>query len=318
MGPRAAGALAAATLVLASAGCGDGGSIERVAGAPGAAPVGGALTYALGRRPNRLDPLRSSTRAEQIATRQIHEPLVERLRDPFDRRRAARGLARSWGSSRDRVIWRFELRDRVRFQDGTPFDSRAVVANAERWRTLPVGRKLLPELVAADAPRPGLVRFVLSRGVRHFPRRLASPRLGIVSPQALRPRTGRGSSVARDARTGTGPFELRERSAGRILLARNVEWWGARLRLGPALDQVELRAAHRPSDRVALLKAGTAQLADSLPPAAIPRLRNDPLLTYVGGPGSEVLGMERSVRGVRSATAIEPLSEVWLTTIATD
>src|SRR4029453_11372154 len=121
----------------------------------------------------------------------------------------------------------------------------------------------LPELAAADAPRPDLVRFILARPVGNFPSRLASPHLGVVSPAALRPRSGRGAELARTDRTGTGPFELREREGERIVVARNVSWWGARADLGPALDQVEFRVASSVRERLALLRRGTAQVADS-------------------------------------------------------
>jgi peptide/nickel transport system substrate-binding protein len=310
--------LAMALAAGAAAGCGDG---EGDAGAVGdtglEAGTGGALVYALAGPAQELDPLLARTRSEQVVTRQVHEPLVETLTGPFGVR-GRRGLARSARPSSDRELWRFELRRGVTFQDGTPFDASAVVVNAERWRTLAPGRALLPELVAADAPRPDLVRFVLSRPVGDLPRRLASPRLGIVSPAALRPQGGRAAELVRADRSGTGPFELRERERERIVIARNVGWWGTRLDLGPALDQVEFRVVPADRERLALLRGGTAQVADSLPRSIVGEIRREPLLTFSTGRGSEVLGLERSVRGIDSASAIEPLSEVWLTTIGAE
>ncbi|HSJ16464.1 MAG TPA: ABC transporter substrate-binding protein, partial [Solirubrobacterales bacterium] len=308
--------IAAAAILVAAPGCGDD---EEVGG--GAADAGaalsdsGTLVYALDGTPRRLDPLLAATRAEQLVTRQAHEPLVDSLHGPFGPARRERGLARSWRPSRDREIWSFELRRRVRFQDGTPFDAAAVLVNAERWQESAQGRALLPELSAADAPRPDLVRFILTRPVSDLPRRLASPRLGIVSPATLR-RGGRGvGGLAGMARSGTGAFELRERERGKIVVARNVGWWGSRAGLGPALDQVVFRVAPSARERLLLLRGGTVQVADSLPPAARRRIRRDPLLTYVTGAGGRVLGLERSVRGIDSATAVEPLSDVWVTRV---
>ncbi|MGH2961930.1 MAG: ABC transporter substrate-binding protein, partial [Solirubrobacterales bacterium] len=259
-------------------------------------------------------PLAARTRPDQILTRQVHEPLVARLGGPYGEAHGERGLARSWRPSRDREIWRFELRRRVRFQDGTPFNASAVLANVERWRTVDPGPALVPNLVAADAPRPDLVRFILARPVEDLPRLLASPRLGIVSPAAMRRGGGRGGAVAREDRSGTGPFELREREGETIVIARNVAWWGTRAGLGPALDQVELRVVRSDPERLALLRAGTVQVADALPASASVEIRRSPLLTFVGGRG-DVLGLERSVRGIDSATAIEPFSDLWLTTV---
>jgi peptide/nickel transport system substrate-binding protein len=312
---RLCGALAIAALAAALvAGCGDDGE---GAAAPGSsARSGGTLVYALAGEVRELDPLLAISRPDLVVTRQVHEPLVASLAGPFGEVRRSRGLAIAWHSTPDREIWSFRLRMGIRFQDGTPLNASAVLANAERWRTLAAGQELLPELVAADAPRPDLVRFILSRPAPDFPERLASPRLGIVSPRSLRPHSGSFARLARQHRSGTGPFELRARlSGGPIVLAGNTAWWGTRLDLGPALDQLQFEPVGSPRRRLDLLEGGEVQVADELGAGAVPKLRSDPLLTYVKGAGGSVLGLERSVRGIESATAIEPFSDVWLTVV---
>jgi peptide/nickel transport system substrate-binding protein len=307
------GAFAVVALLALVPGCGNGGG--ETAGPGGGASGSGTLAYALPGTVGEVDPLLADTRSELIVTRQVHEPLVESLAGPFGDVRRARGLAIAWRSTANGEIWSFRLRDGIRFQDGTPLNAGAVLANVERWRTLPVGRELLPELVAADAPRPDLVRFILAVPVHNLPDRLSAPRLGLVSPGALRPHSGLAARLSRPDRSGTGPFELRERSrSGPIVLARNTDWWGTRLDLGPVLDQVEFDVVPGRSERLAMLNQGTVQVADSLESDAIPELRRNPLLTYVED-HEVVLGMERSVRGVDSATTIEPLSDVWLTVV---
>ena len=314
----ARGALAAVAAAAAmGVGCGDGDGGAGATPGTGPGPGAGTLVYALADRVQEVDPLLATSRSEQVVTRQVHEPLVESLEGPFGEARRRHGLARRWRPSGDQEIWRFELRRGVRFQDGTQFNASAVLANVERWRTTEQGRGLLPQLVAADAPRPDLVRLIFARPVGDLPSRLASPRLGIVSPAALRPRSGRGAELSGTDRTGTGPFELRERERERIVVARNVSWWGTQDGLGPALDQVEFRVVASERERLALLRRGTIQVADSLPRTAIPEVRDDPLVTYVGGAGPGIVGLERSVRGLESARAVEPLSEVWLTTVGT-
>jgi peptide/nickel transport system substrate-binding protein len=313
---RFCGAVAVAALLALVAGCGNGGG--ETAGAGPGASGSGTLTYALPGAVGEVDPLLADSRSELIVTRQVHEPLVEHLAGPFGDVRRARGVAIAWRSTAGSEIWSFRLREGIRFQDGTPLNAGAVLANVERWRTLPAGRELLPELIAADAPRPDLVRFILATPVENLPERLSSSRLGLVSPQALRPRSGLAARLTRADRSGTGPFELRERSpGGPIVLARNTAWWGTRLELGPALDQIEFEVVPEVSERLSMLKQGMVQVADSLDPGAIPELRRDPLLTYVQG-GVGVLGMERSVRGIDSAGAIEPLSDVWLTVVGSE
>jgi len=142
------------------------------------------LVWALPERPASLDPLYAETGSEQLVARQVHEPLVAELTGPFQDARRVPGLVVSALPSSDRTVWRLRLRTGVRFQDGTPFSASAVLDNVERWRATAVGRSLIADALA-DAPRPDLVRFILPAPEPNFDARLASPRLGIVSPRAL-------------------------------------------------------------------------------------------------------------------------------------
>jgi peptide/nickel transport system substrate-binding protein len=270
---------------------------------------GGTLRWTLPEAPSQLDPLRASSRADELVTRQVHEPLTAELAGPFGDVRRVPGLALSALPSDDETIWRLRLRRGVRFQDGSPFNAAAVVANAERWRSTSEGRALLPDLVGADAPRPELVRFVLARPDPRLDAKLAEPRLGVVSPRAL------GSQRLRsDLESGTGPYEIRELGPRGALVARNTEWWGARpdLELGPGLDQVEFPVVNGEGERLARLAAGEVQVADELGSAELRELRRDPLLVEVrGSPGT---GAERSVRGIEGSD-VPSLSGAWLTDI---
>jgi ABC-type transport system substrate-binding protein len=298
-------------LVALAVGCG-GTSEGPVAGAGGQPAPGGTLTVALPQPPGSLDPLYADSPAEQLITRQVHEPLVESLAGPYGDVRRLPGLALAEHPSGDRTIWRFDLREGVRFQDGARFNASAVLVNAARWRDTEAGRALLPGLVAVDAPRPDLVRFLFVRPEPRAPELLSSPQLGIVSPVALR---AGGATLARADRSGTGPFEIRERSARQVLEARNTSWWGSGRGLGPALDQIEFHYVPDATDRVKLLRSGEVQVAEELDASQLDGLRRDPLLTELRGPGGTGLGLERSVRGFDSARQIPSLSAAWLTRI---
>src|SRR3954452_22463315 len=206
----------------AVAGCGgsDSGGAPLSTGLPPAGG-GGTLAYALPALPSTLDPLAARTRAEQIVTRQLYEPLIERLSGPYAQAAPQAGLALEARPSRDRTTWTVTLRPGVRFQDGTPFNAGAVLANSRRWQTNGAGQTLLPHLFAVDAPRPDEVRFLLDQPVPDLVRRLSSPRLAIVSPRALDPEGGQKSSFVPDAAgSGTGPFEAGPRGPGRQVLSR--------------------------------------------------------------------------------------------------
>ena len=98
-----------------------------------------------------------------------------------------------------------------------------------------------------------------------------------------------------------------------MLLARNADWWGTPLGLGPGVDQVELTVIPVAARRIDGLLSGAVDVADELGGgAAMKRIADDPLLTVVRGPAVK-LGLERSVRGIDSAAAAQALADVWLT-----
>jgi peptide/nickel transport system substrate-binding protein len=300
-------ALLAALVAVGCGGSGDSGSHVSTGLPP--AGGGGTLAYALPALPSTLDPLAAQTRAEQTVTRQVFEPLIERLVGPYQSPPPQAGLALEARPSRDRTTWTVTLRANVRFQDGTPFNSAAVLANTRRWQTSAAGQRLLPHLFAVDAPRPDEVRFLLDQPVPDLVRRLSSPRLAIVSPRALDPQSGQKAGfVPNVAGAGTGPFQAGPSGPGRETLPRFAGWWGSSMGLGPALDGVTFILAPQESQRIRLLRDGAVQVADALGPAGLRAVKADPLLDAVGG-----IGLEGSVRGIDSATAVPVLSSVWLT-----
>lgn len=273
------------------------------------------LTWALAERPAAIDPLFAETPGEQLVARQIAEPLVAALEAPFDETRSVPGLALAANPSADYRIWRLRLRSGVSFGDGARFDAGAVLANVERWRAQPALSGLSPGLLA-DSPKPGQVRFILPSADPGFDRRLATGRLGIVSPRALAAAGAGELDPAAVADAGTGPFELRERAADRLLLARNTDWWGADRSLGPGIDQLELTVIPGGGERFSSLARGEVQVAERLGAARLRRVRDDPLLTVVTLAGSQRLGVERSVRGIPDDEPAPPLSGAWRTGIA--
>src|SRR4051812_10527038 len=124
--------LSIATFLLAilAAGCGGGGEGSTRVGA-GLPPAGGGgtLTYTVRALPSTVDPLAATDGAAQTVARQVYEPLVEALMAPYGQGHSQAGLALSVRPSSDRTTWSVTLRTGVRFQDGTPFNAAAVLAN---------------------------------------------------------------------------------------------------------------------------------------------------------------------------------------------
>jgi ABC-type transport system substrate-binding protein len=293
-----------------AAGCG-GDSAESVT--PGAQPTpSGTLSVALPRGATTLDPLLARTATDRLVAGQIYEPLTRALTGPYGETARKPGLALSTRAGADQTVWRLSLRSGVRFQDGARLTASAVLQNAERWRTTRQGGALLPGLAAADAPRPNLVRFIFDAPNPDLMRQLASVRLGVVSPRALR--AARPTAEPGAVAAGTGPFELHDRRRDRVLLSRNPRWWGTRQELGPAVELLELRFEPSADRRLALLRRGVVQVAEPLGPGQVRELRRDPLLTSQAGIGETRVGLERSVRGFRPTRGVTALSRAWLTT----
>ena len=235
--------------------------------------------------PSTLDPLAARSRAALTITRQLYEPLIERLTGPYGQATPQAGLALAARPSRDRTTWTVTLRSGVRFQDGTPFNAAAVLANSRRWQTNPAGRSLLPHLFAVDAPRPDEVRFLLDQPLPDLVRRLSSPRLAIVSPRALDPQTGQNARFPADAAgSGTGAFQPGPAGPGRMTLSRFAGWWGSEMGLAPSLDGVTFVVAHQPAQRLRLLRDGVVQVADPLGPSELRAANADPLLDRSAAP----------------------------------
>jgi peptide/nickel transport system substrate-binding protein len=295
-----------------AAGCGGGENDTTTGGLPQSGGSG-TLVYALPVLPRTLDPLAADSPAAQVVSRQVHEPLVSRVLPPYGGAAGTAGsqpgLALSVEPSDGGTVWRVTLRPGVRFQDGSPFNASAVLANTRRWTETGSAQALLPGLFAVDAPRPDEVRFLFTGSQPDVPRLLGSAQLGIVSPRALADAGGeRSAAVELPRDSGTGPFALRERTEERLLLTRNAEWWGTSVDLGPALDGLEFVRVPSSAERLAVVASGEAQVAE---PRAETLVRVVSL-SAAAGPAA----VEASVRGLAAGPgAVPALSGVWLTRI---
>lgn len=179
------------------------------------------------------------------------------------------GLAVRWEAETP-SRWRFELRQDVRFHDGSPLTAEAVVAtlqavaggfvnseleNVARRQSRPRG--LEPD--SARAEGEGVVIVSLSEANLRLPEQLANPRMAV---QALGTRAGDGATPATTP-TGTGPFRFVSYDPGSTLrVAANDDHWSGPPDLrsitfvfGPDEDASRLLAA-RQVDLVGLVPPG--------------------------------------------------------------
>ncbi len=174
-------------------------------------------------------------------------------------------LAESWESSPDGLQWTFQLRDGVKFHDGTEFNGEAVCANFDRWYNFEgvqqspsvayywttvfggfaknedksLGESLYKSCEAGD----GSATITLARPSSTFVSALSLPAFSIASPKALEEFkadevSGTGEApqftgtFGTEHPVGTGAFKFKSWEKGnQLVLERNDDYWGEKAKV---------------------------------------------------------------------------------------
>jgi peptide/nickel transport system substrate-binding protein len=170
-------------------------------------------------------------------------------------------LATSWKPSRGGRTWTFQIRPRVRFQDGKPMTVADVVATF---------RRLLGPDSQALSSYKGVIRSVRAVGRNAVRFDLEAPNglfpyltaqmtyQSIILPASYKmPTDLQKPGEFTSKMNGTGPFRLLEnRGPGGITWEANPNYWGGR----PAIDRVEMQVLDDQA-RVTALQSGQIDLA---------------------------------------------------------
>lgn len=179
----------------------------------------------------------------------IYEPLVSYGDDG----RLEPGLAESWTVAKNGRQVTFDLRDGLRFTDGTPVDAAAVKWNFDRW----VGNKRFSFFRASqvissvEAPDPGTVVLTLSE-----PYEPLLQEMSIVRPVRLLSPKSVAADGAFQNPVGTGAWKLVSSGATGAVLERNDDYWGPK----PRLERLEFKVIPDSQARVDALTNGEVDL----------------------------------------------------------
>jgi len=238
--------------------------------APSAAKAGptGTLSILLGTEPPSLD-IQIISNGRIYYTDNIYDTLVS----PDPTMKQFPSLAESWERI-DPLKMRFKLRKGVKFQDGTPFTSEAVVLAIKRLNDPDLKSQLqgfldtFQEGVAVD----DYTVDVMTKGPD--PILIArSSFLPIFSPTALK----KDPSSANTMPIGTGPYRVVEWTKGQqIKLTAFDEYWGPNK---PAVKDVIVGFRKEASVRLTALKAGEAHMIDNLTPELAQSLPKEQVIT---------------------------------------
>ncbi|MFI5360626.1 MAG: ABC transporter substrate-binding protein [Elusimicrobiota bacterium] len=214
--------------------------------------------------PMTLDPQKEFSEKNHVLLQQAYESLVRFDADG----RIVPSLAVSW-ERLGPLRLRFKLRRGVRFHDGEPFDSRAVVYTIERYLDPAVnfpGRPFLGPIEKAEAVDAETVDIVTAAPDGILLNRLAWL-LQILAPDFIK---NNGEAALQTRTAGTGPFKLESWDRGRqITYVRNEDHWR---KPGPSIRRLIFRFIPVDAQVDALLD-GRVDLLTDLPGLASMRVR---------------------------------------------
>lgn len=246
--------------------------------------AGGTLTVGLQADPPKLDPHMSSAKVDRQVLKSIYDSLVS----VDQNMNLVPALASDWEIVDEGKTYIFQLRQDVKFHDGTKFNAAAVKFNFERILDPDLGSPRKSELSLIDKIEviaEYQLRIELSKPFTPFLATLADRAGMIVSPTAVEKW---GDDYATHP-VGTGPFKFVERAIQeKIVLEKNAAYWQEDL---PYLDKVIYKPYTDGNVRVINLTSGDLDLIDTVPPKDVDKLIKDPKIQVDMASGLGFQGM---------------------------
>lgn len=248
-----------------------------------------------------LDPYTRQESFQLAFLGNIYEPLIRRGRhlelEP--------ALAVQWRQVAP-LVWRFDLRQGVRFQGGAPFTAADVVFSYRRatapGSAIASALAAIREVRAVDAqtvdivtttPDPALPEEIVPWNIMSAAWCAAH---GATAPAD--PAIAGDDFVAHHA-DGTGPFMIATRVPGQdTVFVANPTWWD---KPAPALDRAVFRPIADDATRVAALTSGAVDLIAAVPLEDVGRLGQTPGVRVARTPGTRTifLGFDQTQAAVR-------------------
>jgi peptide/nickel transport system substrate-binding protein len=226
---------------------------------------------------NSMDPYARQETFLLFFMQNIYEPLVRRSKDL----KLEPSLATEWAQTAPDV-WRFKLRQGVKFSDGTPFNADDVLFSFKRVKeptsALNSNVATVADLVKIDdytvefhtkGPDPILPEELTNWAIMS---KVWCEKNNATVPADLGKVTEE-SYATRNA-MGTGPYMLKERVPDvRTVLVANPTWWDKPV--GNVTEAVFTRIAN-PATRVAALLSGEIDFVYTVPPQDVDRIASTP------------------------------------------
>ena len=231
----------------------------------------------------------------------VYEPLISRGRDL----ELEPALATDWQQVAP-LVWRFDLRQGVRFQDRTPFTAADVIFSYRRARG--AGSKIalaLSTIRAVRAMNAHTIEIVTTMPDPTLPEEIVSWDMmsqawcqahGVGEPSTA---ASAGDDYAASHADGTGPFTIESRTPGeRTAFVPNPVWWG---KPEHGVDRVVFRPIAGDAARLAALASGAVDMISAVPLEDIGRLAAMPGVHIVHRAGTRTifLGFDQAPATIR-------------------
>lgn len=230
------------------------------------------LRIGLQEDPDVLDPDQSRTFVGRI----VYASLCDKLVDITPELEIVPMLATAWSWSQDGKVLTMDLREGVKFHDGTPFDAEAVKANLERSKTLPESRRKseVQSIESIEVTGPMQVAITLNEPDATLLAQLSDRAGMMISPTAA-------SSAGADFGANpvcSGPFVFKERvQQDRIVLTRFADYWNAD---AIHFDSVTFLPIPDTTVRLANLRSGDLDMLERLAATDAASVKADSRLVY--------------------------------------
>lgn len=263
------GGLAACTSPTTTA---TGGTNSSSSGAGAAAAGSGSITVGLNGAPDALDPTTAST----FDGRTVFANMCQKLYDINAQLNIVPQLATALPAiSADGKTYTIQLRQGIKFNDGTPFNAAAAVTTLQHYLTDPQSARAaeLKGVTSVDATGPYTLVLHLSKAFAPLTSILADRSGMILSPTQLKKL---GNNFAQDP-VCVGPFEFSSRpSLDTIILKKSPYYYG---KANVHLAQITFEAITDQSTMAADLASGQIQIGEEIAPQNVPSLKSNPNVT---------------------------------------
>lgn len=241
-------------------------------------PTDASLTADLASYPASLDPGLQYDTDSYSVYRNIFDQLVHR---DAKTREIKPWLATKWKQS-DPNTWIFTMRKGVKFSDGTPLTAADAAFSIQRI--------LDPKFASQQNANFSAIANATGSGDRlmittKYPSPTLLTYLTTLSVVPMAHVQKAGNEAFNVHPVGSGPYSFVSSIPGsQVVLKRNDSWWGPK----PQIKDVTFRAVPSAASRVADLKSGKADIADSMTPDSATQLKGAGDLKVLSAPTERV------------------------------